>query len=115
TSGPSDEVVVTASPRWRPIPWASGGRSPVVVADDLFIFGQQQGHGALPLDPDGFPWTQIGPGYQGNARTHGFFAQAFRRVDERTGCAYQVGGDFWTTGVTYILCLKSNGFFGDWS
>jgi hypothetical protein len=113
SSGPSGDVVPFASTRWRPVPGLGGGRSPVVVADDLFVFGAQSGWGALPLDDAGIPWTQIGPGWQGNARTHGMWAQAFHRVDERTVCAYQVGGDIWTTGDTYLLCLTADGFFGD--
>lgn len=113
-SGPSSDVVPFVSARWRPVPGGqSGTRSPVVVADDLFVFGTLRGHAALPLDAGGMPWTRIGPGWQGNASTHGMWAQAFSRVDERTACAYQVGGDFWTIGTTNILCLRADGFFGE--
>jgi hypothetical protein len=112
-SGPSSEVVASASARWRPVPGLElGGRSPVVVADDLFIFGTLARYAALPLDKDGVPWTQIGPGWQGGTNSHGMWAQAFRRVDGTTACAYQVGGDFVTIGTTNILCLRADGFFG---
>jgi Fibronectin type III domain len=111
-SGPSGEVVPFLSERWRPVPGVQVERSPIAVGDDLFVFGMISGYGALPLDAAGMPWTQVGPAIQLVQRTHGMWAQAFQRIDERTVCAYQVGGDFWTTGGADIICLRADGFFG---
>jgi hypothetical protein len=111
-SGPSGEVVPFLSERWRPVPGIEVERSPIVVADDLFVFGRISGYGALPLDAAGVPWTQIGPGIQLVERTHGVWAQAFQRIDDRTVCAYQVGGDYYTTGSADIICLRADGFLG---
>jgi hypothetical protein len=123
SSGPTADAVPSASPTWRAVPGVGVNlfdpRTLLLAGDVLFLLGNTR-EAAVPLDPDGIPWGQLGPGYRGSNPSHwSSWAQAVRIVGDRTACAYRIGGRDWpgaetdSVGRTRYDCLRGDGFLGE--
>ncbi len=121
-SGPTVDVTPSPSRVWRPVPVIGSNlfdpRTLLVPGDVLFLLGNAR-LAAGPLDGDGIPWGQLGPGYQGSYNSHwNSWAQASRPSGNGAACAYRLGGrsyfgpDAETVAITRYDCLRADGFFG---
>ncbi|HET7788938.1 MAG TPA: fibronectin type III domain-containing protein [Myxococcales bacterium] len=90
-SGPTGEVIPSASRRWRSIrPPGLQLRDSTVVGSQFLGAGFAVGYAAAPLAPDGDLRMLVGPGYQGEVRRQ--WAQAWRATGPHSACAYQISG-----------------------
>ena len=100
-SGPSETVIPWPSSRWKPAaqaPLSWMVRRLFVAGDEMFSRAYAH-YLAAPFDPEGLPWGQIGPGYQGE--NSGDVLPVSEAAVPRTRsdgavCIYYVGGSTWS-------------------